>query len=84
MVHAIFNLVGFLLVLGLSESVHGHFKRQFSIPCSPVVVLDIFLIGLQSQVFGRKLISLVQDLGVGAPDAELKSLIPPGKRSVHL
>lgn len=41
------------------------------------------LLVFKSQVFGH-LVSLVQDLRVGVPDVELKSLTPQGKRFVPL
>ena len=65
----------FLFLTYFTLYVHGPFKTRFSIPCSFMFFLDIFLIGFQSQVF-EGLICLGQDLGVGVPDVELKSLTP--------
>ena len=49
------------------------FKTKLSIPCSSILFL-----AFQSQLFWR-LISSVQNLGVGVPEVELEFLTPQGK-----
>lgn len=72
MVHALFNLV-FLHWLSGQVNLREPFRKEFFISCSSIALLDVFLIGFQSQVFWG-LIFAVQDRGVEMPDVELKSV----------
>lgn len=48
-------------------------KSRVSVPGSPTVVLYVFAVGFQGQVFWE-LVSSVQDLGAGVPDVEHRTL----------
>ena len=60
-VHVLFILLGFLLVLGSSQTLHEHFTSRLSVPCSSIVFLGVFPIGFQNHVFWG-LISTLKDL----------------------
>lgn len=65
----------FVLFLRSNEFTDEPFKSEFLVPYGPVVFLCLFPTDFQSQVL-EGLLSLVQDLWVGLPDIELKSLAP--------
>lgn len=73
-----FQTADFMLSPKVYKFVHEPSKSKICIPYSPMVLLNLSLIGFQSQTF-RELLSLVQIPRAEVPDVGHKLLTPQGE-----